>query len=189
MSLRQEQAWFPLEFAQGEKLGALQLVWPIKSPDALFSASAGESDTSIDAEEAADQPDQESSSDETSGDSESTSDSTKSRSHVLKWMQANPQDYRDLPPNTRSMLQVMVSVSVTLAHKKHHVRDIIALGPGSILTFDKQCDGPIDLEVDGVRIAEGDPVKVGEKFGYRVREMVMPDEHFSPMYSTKPAAG
>ena len=100
---------------------------------------------------------------------------------MLKWKGRPLSDYRDLPANTLSMLQVMVPVSANLASKKVEIHDVMELGPGSILTFDKQCDGPIELAVGEHPVAEGDPVKVGEKFGLRVRRMILPEEHFRTM--------
>ncbi len=83
-----------------------------------------------------------------------------------------------LPPYTQSLLRIEVPVVVTLASKKQPVSQIVSLGPGSIISFDKPCDQLLDLEVGGQRIAAGEAVKVGDKFGLRINSIAMPDERF-----------
>ena len=67
---------------------------------------------------------------------------------------------------------------VNLAETKMKVSDVIHLGPGKIIQFDKACDGMIDMEAGGHKIAEGEPVKVGDKFGLRVTAIRLPDERY-----------
>jgi flagellar motor switch protein FliM len=52
------------------------------------------------------------------------------------------------------------------------------LVPGAILQFEKMCDETLSLEVGDHRVAEGETVKVGDKFGLRVTSMVLPGERF-----------
>ena len=77
---------------------------------------------------------------------------------------------------SRSLLKVRVPVTVTLAAKKQPIGKIIELAPGSIIAFDKSCDEMLELEVSGHRIAEGECVKVGDKFGLRITSLILPDE-------------
>lgn len=89
--------------------------------------------------------------------------------------------FGDLPSYTRSMLRIKVPVMVTLAAKKQSIRKIVELGPGSIIKFDKSCDEMLELEVGGRAIAEGEAVKVGDKFGLRISSMVLPTERFEKL--------
>lgn len=89
--------------------------------------------------------------------------------------------FNDLPPYARSLLRIRVPVVVTLAHKKEPLAKIVELGPGAILQFRKQCEHPLDLEVNGQIIGHGEAVKVGDKFGLRVTGMKLPDERFIPI--------
>ena len=41
-----------------------------------------------------------------------------------------------------------------------------------MLTFDAHCDEPLTLEAGGKPIAKGDAVKIGDKFGLRIREVL-----------------
>jgi flagellar motor switch protein FliN len=86
-----------------------------------------------------------------------------------------------LPHYTRSLLHIEVPVVVTLAAKKQSIGQIVELGPGSIIHFDKSCEEMLDLSVGDRRIAQGEAVKVGDKFGLRVTSVVLPDERFKPV--------
>ena len=85
---------------------------------------------------------------------------------------------RDLPAYTRSLLQITVPVVVTLAEKRQPLGRIIELGPGSIIQFDKSCEEMLDLSVGNHRIASGEAVKVGDKFGLRITSITLPQERF-----------
>ncbi len=87
-------------------------------------------------------------------------------------------DFDKLPKYTRSLLRVEVPVSVILASKKQTVDEILRLGNGSIIQFDKSCDEMLQLEAGDQPIAEGEAVKIGDKFGLRITSIVLPDERF-----------
>ncbi len=70
---------------------------------------------------------------------------------------------------------------VTLAQKKQTLGRILEIGPGQILQFDKSCEEMLDLEVSNCKIATGEAVKVGDKFGLRINFIVPPDERFVPV--------
>jgi len=88
---------------------------------------------------------------------------------------------RDLPSYTRSLLKIRVPLTVTLAQKKQPVEEILELGPGSIIQFEKSCEEMLDLSVANLPIARGEAVKVGEKFGLRVTSLLLPGERFKPV--------
>ena len=72
-------------------------------------------------------------------------------------------------------------VSVVLATKKESVQDVVELAPGTIIKFSKSCEESLHLYVGDQQVAEGEAVKVGDKFGFRVTAMTLPDEHFLKM--------
>lgn len=72
----------------------------------------------------------------------------------------------------RRLLHIRVPVQVTLAAQRKSVQEIIELGPGSIVKFEKTCDQPLEINVGGRTIAEGEVVKVGDKFGVRICGLV-----------------
>ena len=91
---------------------------------------------------------------------------------------------REFPPYTRSLLRVRVPVAVTLAEKKQTLGRILEIGPGQILQFDKSCEEALDMQVSNCKIASGEAVKVGDKFGLRIVSIVPPEERFVPVKPT-----
>ncbi|MDZ7615470.1 MAG: FliM/FliN family flagellar motor C-terminal domain-containing protein, partial [Patescibacteria group bacterium] len=88
---------------------------------------------------------------------------------------------RELPIYSRSLLRVKVPVVVTLAEKRQPVSRIVELGPGCIIQFDKSCEEMLDLHLGDRLIANGEAVKVGDKFGLRITNVVLPEERFYPL--------
>ena len=77
-----------------------------------------------------------------------------------------------LPEFARNLLRIRVPIQVTLAAQRKSIQDIVELGPGSIVKFDKTCDEPLELSVGDRTIALGEVVKVGDKFGLRISGLV-----------------
>lgn len=77
-----------------------------------------------------------------------------------------------LPEYSRSLLQIMVPVRVTLASQRKSIHEIVELGPGSIVKFDKTCDQPLELCIGDRPVAQGEVVKVGDKFGLKISGLV-----------------
>ena len=73
---------------------------------------------------------------------------------------------------SKAVLSIQTPLSVTLAAKKCSLERIVDLVPGAMLTFDAHCDEPLTLEAGGKPIATGDAVKIGDKFGLRIREVL-----------------
>jgi flagellar motor switch/type III secretory pathway protein FliN len=92
---------------------------------------------------------------------------------------------QDLPVFSKSLLKIRLPLVVTLARKRQPVGRIVEIGPGLIIQFEKSCEEMLDLEVGGHRVACGEAVKVGDKFGLRITSMILPDERFK---SFKPAS-
>lgn len=90
--------------------------------------------------------------------------------------------FDELPPYSRSLLRIKVPVMITLARKKERLAKIVELAPGSIIQFRKACELPLELEVNGQEVGEGEAVKVGEKFGLRVTGIKLPGERFLPVH-------
>jgi flagellar motor switch protein FliN/FliY len=81
-------------------------------------------------------------------------------------------ELRSLPTYSRGLLQIRVPVHVKLASQRKSVKEIIELGPGSIVKFEKTYDEPLEVCVGDRTIAEGEVVKVGDKFGVRINGLV-----------------
>ncbi|MDR2345161.1 MAG: FliM/FliN family flagellar motor C-terminal domain-containing protein [Planctomycetaceae bacterium] len=85
----------------------------------------------------------------------------------------------DLPGYSRSLLKVKVPVAAVLATARKPIKSILELGVGSVIQFDKSCDELLEVEVgQKVTIGSAEAVKVGDKFGFRIHTMVLPEERF-----------
>ena len=83
--------------------------------------------------------------------------------------ETTPTIEEDFEPHQDAVLRIRTPVTVTLAEKRESLRNILDLVPGSMITFDTHCDRPLVLRVGGHAIASGETVKIGDKFGLRIR--------------------
>ena len=74
------------------------------------------------------------------------------------------------------ILDVSVSVALEVGRAKITVRELLQLSQGSILELDRLAGEPLDVLVNGVRVARGEVVVVNDKFGIRLIEVVSPSE-------------
>ena len=74
------------------------------------------------------------------------------------------------------ILDVKVMVSLEVGRTRISVRELLALRQGSILELDRLAGDPLDVLVNGVRVARGEVVVINEKFGIRLIEVVSPAE-------------
>jgi len=147
----------PLTVQSGENTEQLTLLWPLAEPDALFSEITKPEDSSDLAEAPA----------------ESSEKAVAKQGNTTQI-----EDFSQLPGYSRSLLRIKVPVSVRLASKKESIHEITELSPGSIIKFNKACDQPLHLYVGDQEVAMGEAVKIGDYFGFRLSQMLMPEEHF-----------
>ncbi|HET6327327.1 MAG TPA: FliM/FliN family flagellar motor switch protein, partial [Planctomycetaceae bacterium] len=69
------------------------------------------------------------------------------------------------------ILRVPVTVSVRLAERKMSLGAVVALVPGSLVTFSKSCEDLLDLYVNNHRFCQGEAIKIGESFGLKVSKV------------------
>lgn len=74
------------------------------------------------------------------------------------------------------LLDLSLSVSVELGKTTMVIKDILELGRGSIIEFDKLVSEPVDILINGKKMAEGEVVVVDKHFGIRITSMVDPAE-------------
>jgi flagellar motor switch protein FliN/FliY len=78
--------------------------------------------------------------------------------------------------NLNLILDVSVTLSLEVGRARMSVRDLLQLAPGAIVELDRLATEPLDVLVNGVRIARGELVVVDEKFGIRLTEVVSATE-------------
>jgi len=74
------------------------------------------------------------------------------------------------------LLDVPLDVSVELGRAKMPIRDMLQLGPGSVIELDKLIGEPVDLLVNSRLIARGEVVVFDENFGIRITDILKPED-------------
>ncbi len=78
--------------------------------------------------------------------------------------------------NLNLILDVAVTLALEVGRARMSVRDLLQLSPGAVVELDRLAGEPLDVLVNGVRIARGEVVVVNEKFGIRLTDVVSASE-------------
>jgi flagellar motor switch protein FliN/FliY len=70
------------------------------------------------------------------------------------------------------ILDVAVPVTVSIGSVNKTVSEILALAPGQVVDLDRAAGDPVDLYVHDRLVARGEVVVVGDRYGFRVTEIV-----------------
>lgn len=81
--------------------------------------------------------------------------------------------------NLELLMDVPLQVTVELGRTMKMVKEVLALGPGSVLELDKLAGEPVDILVNEKPIAKGEVVVIDENFGIRVTEILAPRDRVS----------
>lgn len=74
------------------------------------------------------------------------------------------------------ILDVQLQVTVELGRAVLTVKDVLALGPGSVVELDKHAGEPVEVVVNNKTVARGEVVVIDENFGVRITEIVNAQE-------------
>ena len=83
--------------------------------------------------------------------------------------------------NLNMILDIPVHVHVELGNAETSIRDILKMGPGSIVELEREAGAPADLIVNGKLIGKGDVVVVGDNFGIRITSLVDPEQRIESL--------
>jgi flagellar motor switch protein FliN/FliY len=67
---------------------------------------------------------------------------------------------------------VPVEISVEVGRRRLSIGEVLSLGPGSLIELSKAANEPLDIRVNGVLVARGEAVVIGDRFGVRLTAMV-----------------
>jgi len=73
--------------------------------------------------------------------------------------------------NLDRILKIPLPVIVMVAEKKIKYEEVLRLGPGYVLEFEKHYQDPLEIQVNNQPIGCGEVVTVGENFALRVKEI------------------
>ena len=86
-------------------------------------------------------------------------------------------DFRNSGKQDISFLsEVCLPINVELGHSRMKIKEILELGPGSIVQLDKLPDEPVELYVGDKPLAKGELVVVEERLGVRITEIIHPSK-------------
>jgi len=78
--------------------------------------------------------------------------------------------------NLRVLENIEVKLTVEVGNTEIAIKDLLRLNEGSVVELDRLAGDPLDILANGTKIAKGEVVMVGEKFGIRFTEVVAPEE-------------
>ena len=82
-----------------------------------------------------------------------------------------PEQTTPSPGELDRILRLSVPVIVKLAQRKLTLAEVLRLGTGAIIEFEKASDQLLELMINNRVIGLGETVKVGENFGLRIMQI------------------
>jgi flagellar motor switch protein FliN/FliY len=83
--------------------------------------------------------------------------------------------------NIGLIMDVYMEMTVELGRTRKLIKEILAMGEGTIIELDKLAGEPVDILVNHKLIAKGEVVVIDENFGVRVTEIVSPAERMNDL--------
>jgi len=77
--------------------------------------------------------------------------------------------------NLKVLENIEVKLTVEVGSTELKIRDLLRLNEGSVVELDRLAGDPLDILANGVKIAKGEVVMVGERFGIRFTEVTNPE--------------
>lgn len=102
----------------------------------------------------------------------------------------NPASFADLHPQANGrkdkaslemLLDIGLQVTVELGRTKMNIRDVLSLGPGTVVELNRVAGEPVDILINGKPIAKGEVVVIGDMFGVRVTDILPPAQRVQSM--------
>ena len=78
--------------------------------------------------------------------------------------------------NLRLLENIEVRLTVEVGNTEVKIKDLLRLNEGSVVELDRLAGDALDILANGTKIAKGEVVMVGEKFGIRFTEVATPEE-------------
>ena len=87
-------------------------------------------------------------------------------------LEARPRAEADVRADLGPLRDVPVELAVEIGRTRMTIGETLELRPGSVVSLDRLAGEPVDLLVNGKRIARGEVVAVDEEFGLRLTDVV-----------------
>jgi flagellar motor switch protein FliN/FliY len=83
--------------------------------------------------------------------------------------------------NIEILKDVPLEITVVLGRTRMKIKDVLKLGKGSVITLDRQVGERVDLMANNKLIAKGEVVVIGENFGFRITEILSPEDRLKEL--------
>ena len=88
----------------------------------------------------------------------------------------NPSEKHVGIENLKVLENIDVELTVEVGRTEITIRDLLRLNEGSVVELDRLAGDPLDILVNNTKIARGEVVMIGERFGIRFGEIVEPEK-------------
>jgi flagellar motor switch protein FliN/FliY len=78
--------------------------------------------------------------------------------------------------NLRVLENIDVELTVEVGRTEITIRDLLRLNEGSVVELERLAGDPLDILINNTKIAKGEVVMIGERFGVRFGEIVDPEK-------------
>ena len=85
----------------------------------------------------------------------------------------------EAPRNFELLLDIPLEVTVEIGRTRLAIRELLQLGPGSVVELQKLAGETLDVLINGKPIARGEAVMVNDKFGVRLTDVASPSERIA----------
>ena len=87
----------------------------------------------------------------------------------------------DVRRDLEFLFDVPLQVSIEVGRARILLKDLLQMGEGYVVELDKFAGDPLDLYVNSRLIARGEAVKVGDKFGIKLTEVVSQSDRIAKL--------
>ncbi len=89
---------------------------------------------------------------------------------------SEPQLPEEMTEKIGLLMDLSLPITIELGRTRMLIKDILELGHGSVIEFDKLAGEPVDLLINDKKVAEGEVVVIDEHFGIRLTNLIKPSE-------------
>ncbi len=83
--------------------------------------------------------------------------------------------------NLELILDIQLEITVELGRTHRKIRDVLELGPGSVVELDRLAGEPVDILVNDKLFAKGEVVVIDENFGVRITDILTIEERIEAL--------
>lgn len=77
------------------------------------------------------------------------------------------------------LMDIPLEISVELGRVRMLIRDVLSLGPGSVVEIDRAAGEAVDVLVNGLKVARGEVVVIEDNFGVRVTQILSQEDRIA----------